>query len=459
MGGVKNQIGRKFILILSCIMNIGLLGVYKYTDFIVNTINDVVGKELIKAPGIALPIGISFYTFQALSYVIDVYRKDVKAQKNFFYLALYIAFFPQLIAGPIVRYNTIADQIVHRKESWQKFTKGTCRFALGFCKKILIANNIAVIADQIFELVKGGAGVMDVPVLLAWLGPISYALQLFFDFSSYSDMAIGLGLMFGFEFEENFNYPFISKSFREFFNRWHISLGKWFSSYVYFPLGGSRVENQDLMVRNLMIVWILTGVWHGAAWNYVAWGLYAGLMIVLEKLILIEKWDFPFATLVRYIYMFVLVAIMMVIFRSESLWQFQNMLMDMFGLNHNGFFSSYFVMILKEYGLVYLAAILFSIPTKEYIMKLISKRQHKDLEFKNLEVEDLYTYKKRRKPVGNEIVLPEKEETEDKDAISVPKGVKVAGNISYVVCLSACLFFSVVVLAKGGYNPFIYFNF
>lgn len=226
----KNKPARKLALILDCIFNIGVLCIFKYTNFIIDSINSAIGKEdFITVPRIALPIGISFFTFQIISYIVDVYRRDVEVQKNILSLGLYIAFFPQLVAGPIVRYNSIAGQIKNRTHTLDKFSDGVNRFLRGLIKKILIANNLAIIADKVFELSGAGSDAVKVPVLLAWLGAISYTLQLYYDFSSYSDMAIGLGKMFGFTFEENFNYPFIAKSAREFMARWHISLQTWFT--------------------------------------------------------------------------------------------------------------------------------------------------------------------------------------------------------------------------------------
>ena len=258
----------RFYVGLSVVLNIGLLFVFKYLDFLIRNINQASGME-IPLTGLTLPIGISFFTFQAMSYVIDVYRGNGTVQKNPFYVALYIAFFPQLIAGPIVRYETIAEQIKNRVETLDKFSVGTCRFIAGLGKKVLLSNNFAVIADYIFNCYQGGG----CPVTLAWLGSFAYTLQLFFDFSGYSDMAIGLGLMFGFKFEENFNYPYISKSIGEFWRRWHISLGTWFKEYIYFPLGGSKVKNMDIVLRNMLVVWVFTGIWHGAEWTFLIWGL------------------------------------------------------------------------------------------------------------------------------------------------------------------------------------------
>ena len=244
----------KLLLAVDVVINLGVLGRFKYTGFVIDNLNRFAHTNLIN-PGIILPIGISFFTFQAMSYTIDVYRGRGQVQKNPLNVGLYIAFFPQLIAGPIVRYETIAQQIAHREENLEDFTKGVCRFIIGLGKKVLIANNMGLVADTIFGTISGSA--FHASAVAAWLGAISYTLQIFFDFSGYSDMAIGLGQMFGFHFEENFNYPYIAKSVSEFWRRWHISLQTWFRDYVYFPMGGSRVKSKARLVFNLFVVWSL----------------------------------------------------------------------------------------------------------------------------------------------------------------------------------------------------------
>ena len=268
----------KTLLVAAVIFNLGLLFYFKYLNFTVDNLNALLGTRL-SVPRLALPIGISFFTFQAMSYVIDVYRGTAPVQRNVLSLGLYISFFPQLIAGPIVRYNSIAAQIEERRVTPEDFQAGVCRFIEGFAKKIILANNLSLAAERAFAL----AGAGEISTAMAWLGSLAYTFQIFFDFSGYSDMAIGLGRMFGFRFEENFRYPYLSRSVSEFWNRWHISLGRWFRDYVYFPLGGSRVDRGKLL-RNLFVVWLLTGVWHGAAWQFIVWGLGYGLIISLEKL-------------------------------------------------------------------------------------------------------------------------------------------------------------------------------
>ena len=267
----------KVWLFISVLFNLGILFWFKYTNFVIENLNLLLGTALPKiAP--ALPIGISFFTFQAMSYVIDVYQGTTEVQKNPAYLALYISFFPQLIAGPIVRYNTIAEQIQFRKETLEGIEAGVCRFIQGLGKKVILSNVLALTSEEVFGLAVN----RELTVLMAWLGGLAYMLQIYFDFSGYSDMAIGLGRMFGFQFEENFNYPYLSRSVSEFWRRWHMSLGQWFRDYVYFPLGGSRVSRGKLL-RNTFVVWLLTGIWHGANWTFILWGLMYGTLITFEK--------------------------------------------------------------------------------------------------------------------------------------------------------------------------------
>lgn len=270
---------KKIALVLSVIYNLGVLFVFKYLNFAVDTVNRVSGAQ-IEIAQIALPIGISFYTFQIMSYVIDVYRGNVKVQKNLIDLALYISLFPQLIAGPIVRYIDVERQIKRRLTTFEGAKIGVIRFAIGFSKKVLIADQLAVLADTCFA----GA---NPSIWLNWIGIVAYSLQIFFDFSGYSDMAIGLGKIFGFDFLENFNYPYISQSIQEFWRRWHISLSSWFRDYLYIPLGGSRAGKVRTYI-NLMIVFFLTGLWHGASFNFIVWGLFYAVFLVLERLGLAE---------------------------------------------------------------------------------------------------------------------------------------------------------------------------
>ncbi|MCD7763467.1 MAG: MBOAT family protein [Lachnospiraceae bacterium] len=289
----------KNALILSLAASLSLLAFFKYADFAIGTVNTLTGAGL-SLLNLALPIGISFYTFQTMSYTIDIYRGDARVQKNLISYGAYVVMFPQLIAGPIVRYSTIDEKLRSRKESVEEFALGAQRFIIGLAKKVLLANNAGSLWDSINAMT-----VSDVPVLTAWLGLAAYTFQIYFDFSAYSDMAIGLGHMFGFDFPENFNYPYISKSITEFWRRWHISLSTWFREYVYIPLGGNRVSAAR-HIRNLLIVWLLTGIWHGASWNFVAWGAYYGILLVVEKYFLnpyLEK----LPVILRHIYCLLLV--------------------------------------------------------------------------------------------------------------------------------------------------------
>lgn len=277
-GTQKAKIG----LVVSVCVNLALLYVFKYSDFLITSLNSVLGTS-ISPLNLPLPIGISFYTFQTMSYTIDVYRGDAKVQKNILSFGAYVSLFPQLIAGPIVRYQDIADQLNVRTHSFDTFGDGVKRFVTGLGKKVLLANNIGLLWSTI-----SATNTENLTALAAWLGIIAFAFQIYFDFSGYSDMAIGLGKMFGFEFLENFNYPYISKSVTEFWRRWHISLGTWFRDYIYIPLGGNR-KGLPIQIRNIAVVWLLTGFWHGASWNYVLWGVFYGVLLIAEKMFLL-KW-------------------------------------------------------------------------------------------------------------------------------------------------------------------------
>ena len=353
----KKQRVKKTLLYVSMLGNLSTLFIFKYLGFVIRNINGAMeAGHQITVPNIMLPIGISFFTFQAMSYVIDVYRGTVEVQKNPFYLGLYVSFFPQLVAGPIVRYSSIADQIKNRKESWSKISVGSCRFIVGLSKKILISNNMAIVTDRIFAMQAEGG----IPAMLAWLGAIAYTMQIYYDFSGYSDMAIGLGLIFGFKFEENFNYPYTSKSISEFWRRWHISLGTWFRDYVYFPMGGSRVKNKDKMVRNLMVVWLLTGVWHGAEWTFIFWGAFNFIFIFMEKLLSFEQ--LRIKSVYKSIYCMFFVILGWVLFRSSDIIQAGSYVANMFGFGPTEFGGAYTFMFIKEYFVFFIAAIVFSMP-------------------------------------------------------------------------------------------------
>jgi alginate O-acetyltransferase complex protein AlgI len=284
-GALQGKLEGKVVIGATILFNVSIFFLYKYLGFTIRNIESLFGVTL-NIPKFVLPIGISFYTFQAMSYVFDCYRGRGQAQKNPLNTALYVTMFPQLIAGPIVRYETVAEEINHRQFALDDFALGVKRFIYGLSKKVLIANVLAVTADAFFNQ----PNYSRISMLGAWLGVIAYALQIYFDFSGYSDMAIGLGLMFGFHFDENFNYPYAASSITDFWRRWHISLSSWFRDYVYFPLGGSRVDTKLHLVFNLFVVWMLTGIWHGASWNFVFWGFFYFVLLTFEKLLNIPQW-------------------------------------------------------------------------------------------------------------------------------------------------------------------------
>ena len=298
------------IFIVTLLVNIGLLGYFKYFNFALDNINRIFGVSF-ENKGIILPIGISFYTFQIMSYIIDLYKEKIKVQKNLFNLALYISFFPQLIAGPIVQYKDIDEQLQKRTVTLDGFVKGSVRFIFGLSKKVLLANSLALIADTIYN-----AGVSNITTLLAWIASIAYTLQIYFDFSGYSDMAIGLGKMFGFEFMENFDLPYKSASITEFWRRWHISLSTWFKEYIYIPLGGNR-KGKIRTYINLWIVFLVTGIWHGAAWTFIAWGLYHGFFIFIERLGLKKLLDK--CKVINHIYALLIINFGWVLFRVDGI--------------------------------------------------------------------------------------------------------------------------------------------
>ncbi|WP_201764785.1 MBOAT family O-acyltransferase [Leadbettera azotonutricia] len=407
----KKQV--RITVITTCVVNLAILFVFKYLGFVVSNINMVAGRNLINFTSMALPLGISFYTFQSMSYVIDISRNDAKVEKNPFYVGLYVAFFPQLVAGPIVRYTDVADQILNRRFNGAIFFEGCCQFISGMGKKVLISNAMAMIADNIFNLSAMGHHVYNVPVTLAWLGLVAYTLQIFFDFSGYSEMAIGLGRMFGFEFLMNFNYPYIAKSIVDFWRRWHISLSTWFKEYVYIPLGGSRMANNDLMVRNTFVVWLLTGVWHGADWTYILWGLWHFVFIIFERLI---KWDnLKIPNFLRHVYTLLVVMIGWLFFRAIDFYQFAQYFLNLVGMNNNGFYSDTAFMLLREYWVFFLFAIISSTPVIKNFGRLM-----------RLEVMGVWNYLYT-------FFMP----------------------IGYITVF----IISITFLAKGNYNPFIYFNF
>ena len=342
---------KKVFLALSLTLSLGFLGYYKYVDFFITNINSITGLS-IPLLKVALPIGISFYTFQLLSYNVDVYRGNVPAQKNFIDLAAYIALFPQLIAGPIVRYSDVAAQLKYRTHTWDKTAQGVRRFVLGLAKKILIANALGELCD-IFRATG------DQSVLYFWMYAVGFSLHIYFDFSGYSDMAIGLGKIFGFDFLENFNYPFISKSATEFWRRWHMSLGSWFRDYVYIPMGGSRVKKWR-MFFNIFTVWMLTGFWHGAAWNFIIWGLYFAILLVVEKVFLLKYLNR--SKVLSHVYLLLAVVISFVIFNAVNMTEAFQYIGGMFGAGGIPLVSAEALYYLRSYAVIFLIAIIGATP-------------------------------------------------------------------------------------------------
>lgn len=354
----KNQ--SKNILIITLFIHVFLLIIFKYTDFIIQTINDISNAN-IKLLNIALPIGISFYTFQIISYIIDVYNGKVKVQKNIINLATYVSLFPQLVAGPIVRYQTVEKELDDRVHSFNNFAYGIRRFSMGLAKKVLIANALGELCTKAFVL-------NETTVIFYWIFGISYMLQLYFDFSAYSDMAIGLGRIFGFNFPENFNYPYISKSITEFWRRWHISLGTWFKDYVYIPLGGNR-DGKYKQIRNILIVWLLTGIWHGANWTFLIWGLLFGIILIIEKIFL-NKFMEKLPSFIKRIYVLFIVMILFIIFNAENMSVALTNIKGLFGMNGEVFVNDYTLHYLKSYLPLLIIAFLGATP---FIKTLIDK--------------------------------------------------------------------------------------
>jgi len=350
----ENQKRKKVVLSIGIVLNLALLTVFKYTNFLIETLNLVLMHD-IPLTKITLPIGISFYTFQTMSYIIDVYRNNAKAQKNYINFGTYVALFPQLIAGPIVRYNSIDEQLIKRRETIEGFTKGVICFSVGLAKKVLIANNIGLLWESIST-----TQTAEMSVFSAWLGVLAYALQIYFDFSGYSDMAIGLGRMFGFEFEINFNYPYTAKSITDFWHRWHISLSTWFKEYVYIPLGGNR-KGKARTYLNLLIVWTLTGIWHGAGMNFVVWGLYYAVILILEKSVLSKILE-KIPSVLRIIYSFVLVLIGWVLFASNDIGSALSYVKIMFAIGNNPLIDGMFIYNIRSYAVLLIVSIAASFP-------------------------------------------------------------------------------------------------
>jgi len=360
----KNQ--SKNILIITLFIHVFLLIIFKYTDFIIQTINDISNAN-IKLLNIALPIGISFYTFQIISYIIDVYNGKVKVQRNIIKLATYVSLFPQLVAGPIVRYQTVEKELDNRVHSFNNFAYGIRRFSVGLAKKVLIANALG-------ELCSKSSATSEETVVFFWIFGISYMLQLYFDFSAYSDMAIGLGRIFGFHFPENFNYPYISKSITEFWRRWHISLSTWFKDYVYIPLGGNR-DGKYKQIRNILIVWLLTGIWHGANWTFLIWGLLFGIILIIEKIFL-NKFMEKLPSFIRRIYVLFIVMILFIIFSSDNMSVALSNIKGLFGMNGEAFINDYTLHYLKSYLPVLIIALFGTTPCIKILIDKLRKNKY-----------------------------------------------------------------------------------
>ena len=352
------SVKRKGIVACSIIVNLLLLSYFKYADFLIQNVNALIGTNL-PLTELPLPIGISFYTFQSMSYIIDVYRGTAKAQRNWIDFGTYVALFPQLVAGPIVKYSTIAQQLKQRSENMKMFAEGVRRFTIGLAKKVLLANNIGLLWDTI-----SSTSPDSMAVLTAWLGIIAFAFQIYFDFSGYSDMAIGLGLMFGFRFNENFNKPYIAQSITDFWRRWHISLSTWFREYVYIPLGGNR-RGLAIQTRNILIVWMLTGFWHGASWNFILWGLYFGVILIFEKwwgLALLRRaprW-------IRHLYAIILILIGWVLFAFDKPSLIVGYLGAMWGFNGQALWNNETIYFFYTNVVLFLILIIASIPMKQW---------------------------------------------------------------------------------------------
>ncbi len=439
----RRESSRKALLAVSCVFNVLVIGFFKYEGFLAENVNALVGMELVPNLELPLPIGISFYTLQALSYVVDVYRKEVEPQRNILYLGMYVACFPQLIAGPIVRYQTIQDQVLNRKETLDDFSSGLRLFMCGLAKKVLLANTVAILAADMLEM--GGE---NIGAIGAWAGLVAYTFQIFFDFSGYSDMAIGLGRMFGFKYLRNFNYPYIAKSVTEFWRRWHMSLSSFFRDYVYIPLGGSRVS-VPRHIMNMLIVWGITGLWHGAAWNYILWGVFYGVLLVLEKYVwgkALEK----LPSLLRHVYMifiFMLGWCLFWITDTAALGQYFAALFGAYGLTGT---MSIWQLSFWEYWPVFIACVAASTPLvpflKERLSAWIEKRDAVSVLNEGLanarcnSTETLCVWELAPASQGRELAW---------------RILSVFVDIILVLLLITCLF----SIVSGSFNPFIYFQF
>ena len=396
----------KLILVITITIYLAVLGFFKYANFLIDNINMLFNLS-INSLNLSLPIGISFYTFQILSYTVDVYKKAVKPEKNFFYFTTYVSLFPQLIAGPIVRYETISEELHNRTVTLEKFSKGFTRFIIGIGKKVLIANNIGALYDSISLS-------PNITVGMAWLGTIAFGFQIYFDFSAYSDMAIGMGKMLGFSFLENFNYPYIANSVTDFWRRWHMSLSTFFRDYVYIPLGGNRCSKAR-HIRNILVVWGLTGLWHGASWNFIIWGLYFGVLLLIEKFWL-KKYIEKLPNILRIIYTDFLVLISWAIFAFDNFKQLGNWFSKMFGIG-TSFTSSETLYYLKNYAIMLVICVIGCTP----VMKILYEKLNKKFE--------------------------------NNKSMSI-----IFDTICLVICIGIFIL-SIAYLVNSSYNPFLYFRF
>lgn len=361
MDGSDSSVVRRVCLILSIVIDLSVLGFFKYADFLIGILNNCF-RMSISPIGLGLPIGISFFTFQTMSYTIDLYRKEVKVEKNYLYYLTYVSMFPQLIAGPIVRFSTVNEEIHNRKIDMDGFVQGLLRFLIGLSKKVLIAN----LVGALWETIKVST---SLSVAAAWLGAVCFTLQLYFDFSAYSDMAIGLGRMLGFHYLENFYYPLASVSVTDFWRRWHISLGSWFRDYVYIPLGGNRVSVL-CHLRNMFIVWFLTGLWHGAAWNFIFWGVYYGILLSLEKYVYGKALK-QLPVLIQHIYALFIVVFGFVIFVFDDLGELGRYCRILFGLGGCPLFDSELLWYFSNYGILLTIAVLTAFPVYPVLSRWI----------------------------------------------------------------------------------------
>ncbi|SFC95959.1 MBOAT family O-acyltransferase [Algibacter pectinivorans] len=403
IGRDKKNNKRRLLLFVAVVFNLSLIFYFKYTAFLVSIINDFFNLDINTTP-IHLPLGISFFTFQSISYLVDVYRQEVPSQKKIINLGLYISLFPQLIAGPIVRYSDINLQLNTREHSFEKFSNGIYRFTIGLVKKMVIANPLGYIADQVFAIDSN-----DLSMPLSWIGILCYSFQIYYDFSGYSDMAIGLGKMFGFKFEENFNHPYISKSVQEFWRRWHISLSSWFRDYLYIPLGGNRLGKKRL-IFNLIVVFFLTGFWHGASWNFIFWGLFHGLFISLERIQKVKTF-LKAKVVLSHCYTLIIVVVAWVFFRAQDLSSSFKYLFNMFNFKKYSIDLFEFKTIVSNEAIfVFILAIIFAIPIRK-------------------KIENMFQF--------NEVFW----------------------GVSRVLLIVASLILVISKVASSTYNPFIYFRF